>query len=749
MVREMLIVDRASSSPETTPENFTLPGLTSLGIHGTKSFGAEEAYELEEILGEGSYGCVYRCRRTRDDATFAVKIIDPVRLGFVGGEHAIRSAEALAVREVNALRQLAAHPGVISLEAAFYSNATRQIFIVSDYVPGGHLFSHVVSRGSPFQEGEVSHVVAQVSDALRFCHSLGLVHRDLKLENVLVANIGLTLQQFKAPDTERTMWQTMEVIAVKICDFGFAKSLQEFTTRTPIGTATYAAPEVNLALSVETRANGSNKHIEADYDAFKADAYSLGLMIFVMLCLAFPEKDGNRYSHRSNKLWPSLSGAAQSLIDGLLEVDPIKRLSLINVCQHRWVNLIEVDSVEGSKQAASKAPVDEVAYVSEFEVDADTDQGFARQTTVGIPRCVDEPVLRGVLALHRLLVHVQQERSMALWALAGSPGVAGISCSRDQLQWHIDLTEKRVHEAKKMLEQGQSMGVRTHLDETFQQLAASLMAGRQLSLSVVPLGMTDRPSSCMSLDSFDALFAAYNDACTSIIETVARCVERVKRGSSEGRRAARRYRLFSTAAEQLSRERAFMCGQSPSDSVASCKVEELPSAMLQRLFEIIGARKILLGTAKKGSYTVASSTGLLGVLIGEGQPSLLSAADVAELEYLEARVLAPTKGEALPIAEWYQTLSRQLNQIHSSIAISLAHDVRTPTGLGALLYQGLGALEAGPVAQPPSPKRKPALEPVAESMPLTQIRGERRADRCGCKAGLQIVLLRWLDMLEK
>jgi len=540
-----------------------------------------------------------------------------------------------------------------------------------------------------------------------------------------------------------------------------------------------------------------------------------------MLCLAFPDKEG---SHRLNQTWQSLSASAQSLIDGLLEFDPIKRFSLINVCQHSWVNFIKVEKSDHSnptspttkRQTSTMSFLDEdmdytparqnpatiprcvndpvmrgsfiadkvdprtdhgfarqttVVHVSDF-LERDADNGLARQTTVGIPRCVDDPVLRGVLALHRALVHIQQERSIALWALAGSPGGGVISSGREQLQWHIELTEKRVHEAKKMLEQGQSMDERVHLEKTFQQVASSLRAGRQLSLSVVPLGMTDRPSGCMSLDSFDSAFAAYNDACRSIIEKVAQCVEIAKLGSAEGRRAARQYRLFSSAAEQLSRERAFMNGQSQSHSAASCGAEELSSAMMQRLFEIIGARKILLGTVNKGSYTVAASTGILDGLIGEGQPALLGASDLAELEHLEARVLAPTKGEALPIACWYRTLTRLLNEIHMKISIALARDLRpesgsrtsgilSPTGSPhrqssdpaflearpSIRQRSSGVKALGPVEEEPMPDHSHMEEDKTE--PAKEIGGKQKHLSCGCKAGLRFVLLQLLDKLGR
>lgn len=763
----------------TTPAQATVamaetpPGLTRLTTQGKKSFGADdEQYELDEVLGEGSYGSVYKCHRTRDNAVYAVKIIDPMRLGFIGGSPAIKCAESMALREVNALRKLSAHHGIISLQAAFCSPITQQIFIVTDFLPGSHLFSHVVQRTAPLQEEEVSHIMAQVSDAVSFCHSLGLVHRDLKLDNVLVANVNVRLVEERSPggDVKKGVsWRSKELFTIKICDFGFAKALSGFTTRTPIGTSTYAAPEVDLDAAKERQGQGVHTaEIREDYDAFKADAYSVGVMMFVMLCLAFPVKDGNADSHRSHKLWPTLSVDARSLIDGLLEFDPIKRFNLVQVSQHAWVNAMECDSPRIAKRRRSKE-----AIVSE----ADRPWETSMRSPEPRWRCLEDPVLPGVLALQRALVHIQQERSMALWALAGAPALDGISSCWDQFQWHIELTQKRLHEAKDLLSDPNIFEhVRKLSDDTFLSLASNLTRGRQLSHSVSPLGSDSdseffRQVSEPSLTLFDSVFDAYSEACKVIIEQVARGVQSAKPGSSEGRRAARRYRLFSSAVEQLGKERAFICGHGRLNSrgLNSSPKNSTPAGlsrqMLQRLSEIIGSRKILLGTSIGSvsvSYTVATSTGLLGGMVGEAEPALLCTRDIAELEALEARVLDPNMSEALPIEEWYRTLTRLMNEIHSRIAIGLVDDMRAPAlNLPPEMTLPESAFEmvddfddrSSPVKSFPAvmanisdKEQLPRLTSfplfTEEDVRVAQVKVSE-SNSCGCRAGLK----RWLQSL--
>jgi serine/threonine protein kinase len=743
----------AEIADATTLFDMSTPGgLTPITTQGQKSFGgAGEQYELEEVLGEGSYGSVYRCCRSRDSAVFAVKVIDPLRLGFVGGSRAVSSAEAMAVREVDALRRLASHPGIISLEAGFFSEATRQIFIVTDFCPGSHVFAHVVQRYRPLQESEAAHIVAQVADALCFCHSLGVVHRDLKLENVLVANVNVSLVEVN--DGDGLSWRTQELFSVKICDFGFAKCLQGYTTRTPVGTHTYAAPEVKGEDEEGVKKTGTEIDYDAyHYDAFKADAYSVGVMIFVMLCLGFPVKGGGEGSHRNHKLWPTLSEEAKHLIDGLLEFDPLKRMGVIEVFNHFWVSPNAPDSPkarERRKKICEEAEGDDSHWES------------SRRSPTPRWRMAEDPILPGILALHRALVHIQQERGMALWALAGAPGLDGISCW-DQFKWHVQLTEKRIHLAKGMLEKSVVPDGRAHLESKLVTLASSLTKARQMSHGVSGAGDAHEVPPTMvrqfTFDS-DAIFLAYNQAGKALIAIVTHSLENAHPGSSEGRRAARRYMLFSAAAEQLARERAFMCGHTHEKLGVARHVDSdgsprnapsgvqnggrLPREKLQKLSEIIGSRKILLGTAAgdtdvHSNYTVATSTGLLGGLVGDAEPALLSPADIAELESLEARVLAPDPAQFLPTEEWYRTLTRLLNEIHSRIAITLVDDLRVPDlSLNSRQLPPCSTKEAEQTTKAPE-------KGVSQSEKQAQ---DPKVRYCGCRAGLKQCLQSIVDSL--
>lgn len=310
---------------------------------------------------------------------------------------------------------------------------------------------------------------------------------------------------------------------------------------------------------------------------------------------------------------------------------------------------------------------------------------------------------------------------MACWYIVANrgalkaAGLEGISCE-DQLQWHVQLTEKRIHEAKVLLSKS---SFEERAPQQVDDLFSYMTKARQCTFDDC------RKSRSMR---FDAVFTTYNQACWTLIEIVAKALESVRPGSAEGRRAARRYRLFSAAAEQLGRERAFMCGHEEEDwSPGSPKspIKRRPPDKLHRLAEILGARKILLGTAVNGSLmssdVVATSTGLLGTLVGEDEPALLTPDDIATLESLERRVLDPSPNDSVATEEWYRTLTRILNEIHSRIAISLVEDMRLPDfdlGPGYCMPADDEQMPAGILASRAEPRAVPGLS-------------------CGCRAGLK------------
>mmetsp|Transcript_52482 Transcript_52482/g.94081 ORF Transcript_52482/g.94081 Transcript_52482/m.94081 type:complete len:693 (+) Transcript_52482:43-2121(+) len=633
------------------PESWTRATVWSQNGEKHLSAGGEE-YALKDVLGEGGYASVYRCIRASDDSLFALKLIDPVRLGFYSGEEGIRHLEALAEREVNILRKLSGHAGIIGLEAAFRAEDSKRIFLLTEFVSGGDLFSHIVDHAVPFQETEAAYVTAQLSDALAFCHSKGIAHRDLKPENVLVKDVNVRLSE------TGSRWKTERLFSVKLCDFGFAKFLQGYETRTPIGlgggTASYSAPEC-----ISDFASGSRDWFEKApiYDPFKADAFSLGVITYVMLTQLFPEKH-TQGGHRKNTLWKSFTPSVRSFIDELLCVDPSKRSSVADVCNHSWL-------------VSLKTP-----YKASIWNDTVWIAPQSSESQPYLPCSIAHDIfLPALLALHRGLVLVQRERALAGYVLARAPGFEDVTVSSlDHFQLHAQLIDKQMSKAEKLLQLLQEQG----------QMSACKLKALLVKLQETREQVFQDADGASST-SFDEVFMAYNHVCGVLIEIVASVLQ--SKDSPGNAKAVRRYRLFSAAAEQLGRERAFVCGHGQKSFKEGCSIHnaaDLPQEKLLRLAEIIGARKVLIGTSQTGEVQCpasgdifTASGGIVGTLLDGTEPCLLSAKEIQELESMEEKVMDPHCRATL-IREWFETLTRHVNTIHSRITINLLEDAQSP-----------------------------------------------------------------------
>ena len=201
------------------------------------------------------------------------------------------------------------------------SNLTAYRYLIMELVEGGELFEYVTNH-EYLEEDETVFIFRQIVAALLNAHRLGIYHRDLKPENILI-------DIEEDPETGRINPQ------VKLADFGMA-ALQPKgkMLSTACGSIHYAAPEV----------------FEKQYDGSKADVWSLGIILYVMLTGMLPFTDiggaeKNVYWYRQIKsgkytVPEGLSPEAQDLISRMLVPNPRRRISLESVWNHalfeRW-----------------------------------------------------------------------------------------------------------------------------------------------------------------------------------------------------------------------------------------------------------------------------------------------------------------------------------------------------------------------------------------------------------------------------
>ncbi len=204
-------------------------------------------YVLDELLGRGGMGAVYRAHHTRSGAIHALKVMSLV------ADSDTSKALARFQREMEVLGQFESHPAVVKV---FASGTDAGLpWCAMEYVSGGSLATRL--EGGPLPPREAATLVAEVARALDHVHRHGVVHRDLKPENVLIDERGRP----------------------RVVDFGLAYDvLSERLTKTGelLGTPSYMAPEQISRKSDTESADGSA--VER-----VTDVYGLGALLYAAL----------------------------------------------------------------------------------------------------------------------------------------------------------------------------------------------------------------------------------------------------------------------------------------------------------------------------------------------------------------------------------------------------------------------------------------------------------------------------------
>ncbi|GMH87015.1 hypothetical protein TL16_g10726 [Triparma laevis f. inornata] len=252
-------------------------------------------YILGKNLGIGAFGKVKLATHIVTGHKVAIKILNKAKIKHLGMEEKVQ-------REINILR-LCTHPHIIRLYEVI--DTPTDIFLVNEYVSGGELFDYIVSKGR-LSADEARSFFHQIISGVEYCHFQKIVHRDLKPENLLLDN-NLNL---------------------KIADFGLSNVMRDGDfLRTSCGSPNYAAPEV------------ISGHL---YAGPEVDVWSCGVILYALLCGSLPFDDEsipNLFKKIKSGMYslPShLSQLARNLIPRMLEVDPMKRITISEIRVHPW-----------------------------------------------------------------------------------------------------------------------------------------------------------------------------------------------------------------------------------------------------------------------------------------------------------------------------------------------------------------------------------------------------------------------------
>ncbi|ONK61798.1 uncharacterized protein A4U43_C08F33690 [Asparagus officinalis] len=256
-----------------------------------------QRYEVGRLLGQGTFGKVYHARNMKTSQSVAIKMIDKEKVLRVGLIDQIK-------REISVMR-LVKHPNIIQLYEVMATKA--KIYFVMEYVKGGELFNKV-SKGR-LKEEVARKYFQQLISAVDYCHSRGVYHRDLKPENLLLDENG----------------------NLKVSDFGLSalaeSKRQDGLLHTTCGTPAYVAPEV------------INRK---GYDGAKADIWSCGVVLFVLLAGYLPFHESNlmemyrKIGKGEFKCPYWFHFEVRKLLFIILDPNPSTRISIAKIKENSW-----------------------------------------------------------------------------------------------------------------------------------------------------------------------------------------------------------------------------------------------------------------------------------------------------------------------------------------------------------------------------------------------------------------------------
>ena len=276
---------------------------------------------LLKCLGKGAFGEVYLTSKQGNQEKFATKKIDK--------KYAQNpKAKKYIDNEIKILNEID-HKNIIKLYNVEETNA--YYYLVMEYCNGGGLSDcldyHIKQYHKPFSEEVVQYLMRQIVSGIKYLHGKHILHRDIKLDNILV----------KFDSEEDKQKRNMLKAKVKIIDFGFARYLDP----KQLAFSTLGSP-INMEPGILRKLNKMENSREYGYDE-KADIWSLGTICYEML-IGHCTFDANSMKEligkveKGNYLLPtSLSKEAASFLNGMLQYDPKKRLDAEQLSCHKFL----------------------------------------------------------------------------------------------------------------------------------------------------------------------------------------------------------------------------------------------------------------------------------------------------------------------------------------------------------------------------------------------------------------------------
>jgi serine/threonine protein kinase len=225
-------------------------------------------------------------------------------------------------KEIDILRRIQ-HPHIVRYYD--YTETKNHILIITECLSGGELFDYLAKNGA-LSEDQAKHAFYGVFSAVAYLHDRGVIHRDIKAENVILSH---TPNKISGIDGSGGSDLTMKLI-----DFGFSTITRHSLTESFLGTAGYIAPEIRQHKSYST----------------SVDDWALGVLVYCALSGRLPfgtsiellpptiQQCEDLFKVRfPAQLWSKISSECKDFISSLLRVDPLLRMTAKHALSHPWV----------------------------------------------------------------------------------------------------------------------------------------------------------------------------------------------------------------------------------------------------------------------------------------------------------------------------------------------------------------------------------------------------------------------------
>ncbi|XP_025075803.1 uncharacterized protein LOC105433843 isoform X2 [Pogonomyrmex barbatus] len=276
----------------------------------------KQRFDIIKKLGQGTYGKVQLGINKETGQEVAIKTIKKCKIE--------TEADLIRIRREIQIMSSVQHPNIIHIYEVFENR--EKMVLVMEYAAGGELYDYLSER-KVLSEHEARRIFRQIATAVFYCHKHKICHRDLKLENILLDQVG----------------------NAKIADFGLSNVFDEQRLlNTFCGSPLYASPEIVKG---------------TPYHGPEVDCWSLGVLLYTLVYGAMPF-DGSNFKRlvkqisQSDYFEPKKPSPASPLIKEMLTVCPGRRADIEKICTHWWVNEgYEQNCLDIAEDLAAQTPV--------------------------------------------------------------------------------------------------------------------------------------------------------------------------------------------------------------------------------------------------------------------------------------------------------------------------------------------------------------------------------------------------------